>query len=248
MTWSGSLAAVALISAIPMAAMMLASWRASRLERLIPRLVPIAAGALAGAAFFHLIPESLAAKGGRGTWLLGLTGFAVFLVVDRLVHRASVEATTGSASALGASGLLPLAMAGDALHNVIDGMLIAAAYLGDASLGILTAAAIALHELPRELGTFAILVRGGMSVRRALAFNALTAAGAVAGALATLTLGTRVAAIGTALVPFAAGTFVYLAGAIARAEYQATASRTDGVRKLALALIGLVVTAVTLRG
>jgi hypothetical protein len=74
-------------------------------------------------------------------------------------------------------------MAGDALHNVIDGMLIAAAFINDASLGVLTGAAIALHELPRELGTFAILVRSGMSVSRALAFNALTAAGALAGSL-----------------------------------------------------------------
>lgn len=246
-SWSASLTAVALVSAIPMAMMLLVSWPAAGLQRVIPRLVPLAAGALLGAAVFHLVPESFASDE-RPARVLGtmLLGVAVFFLVDRVAH--SHERPDFSPGHLRhAPGLLPLAMAGDALHNVIDGMLIAAAFINDASLGVLTGAAIALHELPRELGTFAILVRSGMSVRRALAFNALTAAGAIAGAVATLALGTKVTVIGAALIPFAAGNFLYLGTAIAIAEFRATVKRGEGLPKVGLALLGLLFTAATLR-
>lgn len=252
-TWSASLTAVALVSAIPMAVMLLVSWPAVGLQRAIPKLVPLAAGALLGAALFHLAPESFAAsESPLRTLATMVLGMGVFFLVDQVAHHhertaLTAEPAANAASPGGARRLLPLAMAGDALHNVIDGMLIAAAFINDASLGLLTGAAIALHELPRELGTFAILVRGGMSVRRALAFNALTAAGAVAGAVATLALGTRVSAFGAALIPFAAGTFLYLGAAIALAEYRATAHHNEGLTpKVGLALLGLLVTAATL--
>lgn len=246
-SWSASLTAVALVSAIPMAVMLLVSWPGSGLQRVIPRLVPLAAGALLGAALFHLIPEAFETGRSPG-FVIGmmLAGIAVFGIVDRVAH--SHERPDFSPGHLRHSpGLIPLAMAGDALHNVIDGMLIAAAFINDASLGILTGAAIALHELPRELGTFAILVRSGMSVRRALAFNALTAAGAIAGAVATLALGTRISGVGAALVPFAAGNFIYLGAAIAVAEFRGMAQRREGLPKVGLALLGLLITAVTLR-
>jgi zinc and cadmium transporter len=252
-TWSASLTAVALVSAIPMAVMLLVSWPATGLQRVIPKLVPLAAGALLGAAVFHLVPESFASGDNPLRVLATMAlGIGVFYVVDRVAHHHerpefSAEHSTDPDAVRSARRLLPIAMAGDALHNVIDGMLIAAAFINDASLGLLTGAAIALHELPRELGTFAILVRSGMSVRRALAFNALTAAGAVAGAVATLALGTRVSAFGAALIPFAAGNFLYLGVAITIAEYRATAHRGEGLPKVGLALLGLLVTAATLR-
>jgi zinc and cadmium transporter len=202
---------------------------------------------------FHLVPESLA-SGDSVARVLGtmVLGMGVFFLVDRVAHHHerpefSAEHSTHADAVSSARRLLPLAMLGDALHNVIDGMLIAAAFINDASLGLLTGAAIALHELPRELGTFALLVRSGMSVPRALAFNALTAAGAIAGAVATLALGTRVAGVGTALIPFAAGNFLYLGTAIAIAEYRATTHRSEGLPKVGLALLGLLVTAATLR-
>ncbi|MBC7895916.1 MAG: ZIP family metal transporter [Cytophagaceae bacterium] len=252
-TWSASLTAVALVSAIPLAVMLLVSWPATGLQRVIPKLVPVAAGALLGAAVFHLLPEALSAGDNMARVMATLVlGMGVFYLVDRLAHRHerpefSAERATDAEALRSARGLVPLAMAGDALHNVIDGMLIAAAFINDASLGLLTGAAIALHELPRELGTFALLVRSGMSVRRALAFNALTAAGAIAGAVATLALGTRVSGVGTALIPFAAGNFLYLAAAIAMAEYRVTTHRGEGLPKVGLALLGLLVTAATLR-
>ena len=254
--WSHSLAAVALVSAIPLVVMLLLSWNPGRVHHVLPQLVPFAAGALLGAALFHLVPEALRGAAPLRVFAIMGAGYFLFFAVDRLLHRDArpieVSGAAASHSVIGdvvaatrARHLLPLTMAGDALHNVIDGMLIAAAYMDNPSLGLLTGAAIALHELPRELGTFALLVRGGTSVLRALLFNALTAAGAVAGAVATLVVGTRVEAVGTALVPFAAGNFLYLGGAIALAEFRDPARRGFGV-KLMMAALGLLLTAAAL--
>lgn len=260
-TWSNSLAAVAVVSALPMLVMLLLSWQPSRVQPLLPRIVPFAVGALSGAAIFHLIPESLA-RGDEPLRVAAIVaaGIGAFLLVDHALHRGTLPVVVagpgshapyqvfgGLPAAQRARQLLPLTMAGDALHNVIDGMLIAAAYMDNPSLGLLTGAAIALHELPRELGTFAILVKGGTSVGRALLFNALTAAGAVAGAVATLAVGTRVEAVGAALVPFAAGNFLYLSGAIALSELRSSAHRSDAMVKLGMALIGLLLTSAALR-
>jgi zinc transporter ZupT len=184
-------------------------------------------------------------------------GAVLFLLLDRALHDGvPTLATAGPpgtsdlyravTSSSGLKRLLPVTMAGDAIHNVVDGMLIAAAYMDNPSLGLLTGAAIALHELPRELGTFAILVRGGRSVGGALLFNALTAAGAIAGAVATLAIGTRVSAVGSALVPIAAGNFLYLSMAIALGEYRASRSPTDRAARLGMALLGFLLTSVRL--
>ena len=257
--WSSSLTAVAIVSAIPMLAMLLLSSQVARIPPLLPRLVPVAAGAMLGAALFHLAPEALLAN--PQTWQVAGTmalGVSMFWMFDRLLHRGAAPlialgepggvAVNGAADAPGRfRRLRVLTMSGDALHNVIDGMLIAAAYMDNPSLGILTGAAIALHELPRELGTFALLVRGGMSTRRAVLFNVATALGAVAGAVATLLIGTQVAAFGAALIPFAAGNFLYLGGAIAWAELR-DGSRQDSLRwRLGMILIGLLLTSVAMR-
>jgi zinc and cadmium transporter len=120
-----------------------------------------------------------------------------------------------------ARALVPLTIASDALHNLIDGVLIASAFLARPSLGVVTGVAIALHELPRELGTFAVCVRGGMTPRRAILFNVGTGLLAVAGALGALLVGARAGSAGTMLMPFAAGNFLYLAAAILWSERDA---------------------------
>ena len=251
--WANGLVAVALVSAIPMAVMLVLSAQPARVHRLVPRLVPLAAGALLGAAAFHLIPESPTGDASRAAVaaMMG-TGLVAFLALDRWLHRGVPPMVVGGsgaaewgdvAAAQRAHQLLPLTMAGDALHNVVDGMLVAAAYLDNPSLGLLTGAAIALHELPRELGTFAILVRGGTSVRGALLFNALTALGAVGGAVATLAIGTHVTAFAAAMVPFAAGNFLYLAAAIGLAEFRGAHTRRALAGKVLVAIAGLALTA-----
>ena len=246
--WRQSLLVVGLVSAIPLIGMLVLARRPTELPRHLARLVPCASGALIGAALLHLLPEALARSQAPGrVALLVALGSLGFFAIDRALHGriggAAPHGVTGPPVASRLRQLVPATMAGDALHNVIDGVLIASAFLDEPSLGLLTGAAIALHELPRELGTFALLVGGGMPVRRAILFNALTGAGAVAGAMATLVLGSRVSVAGMWLLPVAAGNFLYLGLSIAAAECRSARSLSGGLAKLGLAAAGMALTA-----
>jgi zinc and cadmium transporter len=99
---------------------------------------------------------------------------------------------------------------GDLLHNVIDGMLVAGAWMVDPGLGIAVTLAVALHEIPQEFGDFGVLIHAGLSPRRALGLNFLCALGALAGAGAVLLVGPSLH-VEHALVPLAAGGFLYVA-------------------------------------
>jgi zinc and cadmium transporter len=141
--------------------------------------------------------------------------------------------------------LVALTVAGDALHNLLDGVLVAATFLTDPAVGLLTTLAVSLHELPRELGTFGVFVHGGVPVRRAVAFNVATGLLAGAGAVITLVVGPRVVGLAGVMLPFAAGNFLYIAASLlapaARAPRRIP-GRVQAARG-ALVALGLVVTA-----
>jgi zinc and cadmium transporter len=103
---------------------------------------------------------------------------------------------------------------GDAIHNFIDGALIAGSYLVSPALGLATTVAVLFHEIPQELGDFGILIHSGLSVRQAILLNLASASVAVLGALAALLLGTiSGSVVTTVLIPVTAGGFVYIAAA-----------------------------------
>jgi zinc and cadmium transporter len=104
-------------------------------------------------------------------------------------------------------------LVGDGVHNLIDGMAIGAAFLVDPAVGFATTLAIALHEIPQEIGDFAVLVQGGLSVRRALVLNLASALVAVVGTGVALVVGQAVEGFSAALLPITAGTFMYIAAA-----------------------------------
>jgi zinc and cadmium transporter len=175
-------------------------------EGVLPHLVSFATGALLGAALLALIPHAVEAAGMENVHEVGIAliaGIALFFVLEKFLlwrhchddHCA--EHPVGAAHEHGhqahgqshahqheqarkkASGTLVLV--GDALHNVLDGVLIAAAFLTDTHLGIVTALAIMAHEIPQEVGNFAVLLNSGVSRRRALVLNLLTSLTAVIG-------------------------------------------------------------------
>ena len=171
-------------------------------------LVAFAAGALLGDAFIHILPEvSESEQGFDLTASLSLVGgVVVFFVLEKVLHWHH--------SHLPAEEVLhPVAtmnLVGDGLHNFIDGAIVAAAFTVSPELGIATAIAVAVHEIPQELGDFAILIHGGFAPRKALLLNFATGLAAVAGGAAAL-LFSSVAAIERPLLPFTAGAFVYIA-------------------------------------
>ena len=224
-----ALVAVLLVSTLSLAGVVTLSRDPQALHRRLPLLVSLAAGFLVGGAMLHLLPEAMEALGtGLDLPLLFLAGFLGFFLLERYLwfHHHGGQAPSGNPDAdphRPGHGLdedcaephpvVVMNLVGDAVHNLIDGMAIGAAFMIDPAAGVATTIAIALHEIPQEIGDFAILVHGGLSVRRALIFNLLSALVAVVGVGVALVVGHRVDGFSAALLPVTAGSFMYIAAA-----------------------------------
>jgi len=183
--------------------------REERAARILPHCVSFATGALLGAALLALLPEAIEGAGVAGAHPLGLTlvaGLGVFFVIEKLVlwwHN------HGDGDPEHASGVLVLV--GDSLHNALDGVLIAAAFLTSVSLGLVTTLAVAAHEVPHRVGDFALLVQAGFSRVRALYLNLATGLASVIGALAAWYGLRRALGVLPYALAFAAAGFLYIA-------------------------------------
>jgi zinc and cadmium transporter len=189
--------------------------------RVLPHLVSFATGALLGAALLALLPEALERAGAAGTRSVGLAlvaGIVAFFVLEKLVlwrHSHSGEyADHGAHHAHHehreqASAVLVII--GDSIHNAIDGVIIGAAFLTDTRLGIVTALAVITHEIPQEIGDFAVLLHSRMSRARALALNLMSSlTSVIGGVVAYFTLGDALRILPYAIA-VAAASFIYVA-------------------------------------
>lgn len=198
-------------------------------HRVLPHLVSFATGALLGAALLGLIPHAVEGAGTDNTHGIGLAllaGILVFFVLEKLVlwrhcHHDECEGHVPDGHAHGHdhgpshqqrdAASASLILIGDGFHNALDGVLIAAAFLTDVHLGIVTAIAVFAHEIPQEVGDLAILLNGGMSRGRALVLNLLTSLTSVIGGIVgVLALGAVVDYLPYALA-IAASSFLYVA-------------------------------------
>lgn len=187
-------------------------------DRWVPYLVSFAVGALLGAAFLALIPHALTANGGIEPHRLGLAvllGVLGFFVLEKMVlwrhchsDHCEVHAPAEHQDSP-AAGVLVLI--GDAVHNTVDGVLIAAAFLTDFELGVVTALAVAAHEIPQELGDFAILLHSGFSRVRALVMNLLVGATTLIGAVGAYYSLAGMLHIVPYVLAVAAASFIYIA-------------------------------------
>jgi zinc and cadmium transporter len=186
----------------------------------IPAMVSYALGALLGAAFLEILPHALAhAHDPQALTAVVLGGILVFFILEKLVlwrhcHVESCEAhgtgdTHEHGHDHGRAGMM--ITIGDTFHNFVDGIMIAAAFLVDVKLGVVTAIAIIAHEIPQEVGDFIILLHSGYTRRKALAINLLASAATLVGA----SLGYFALAPLRELMPyilaFAAASMIYVA-------------------------------------
>ena len=179
----------------------------SRRARLIPWLVSYAVGALLGVSMLAILPnalDSLPASRVFGTLLLGILAFFVLekLVLWRHCHIHDCEVHDGS--------VFPV-LIGDAFHNFVDGAVIAAAVMTSVPLGVSTALAVAAHEIPQEVGDFAILLHAGYSRRRALLLNVTSGLASAGGAIVALVALNQVPVILPYCLALAAASFLYVA-------------------------------------
>jgi zinc and cadmium transporter len=201
-----------------LAASFFLSLNEARRAALLPHLVSFATGALLGAAFLGLLPHALEAGGPGGAHRVGLAllvGILTFFLLEKFVlwrhcHDDPCEMHSPSHAARDAASARMI-LAGDSFHNVLDGVLIAAAFMTDPRLGIVTALAVCAHEIPQEVGDVAILLHGGYSRGRALALNLLTSlTSIIGGVVAYFALATALHVLPYALA-FAASSFIYVA-------------------------------------
>jgi zinc and cadmium transporter len=158
--------------------------------RSLPFLVAFATGALLGAALLGLLPEAVHGAGPDGVHGIGLAllgGIGLFFLLEKLVlwrhcHEDHCETHVPDAHHHDRSSATMM-LVGDGVHNLLDGVLIAAAFLTDVQLGIMAGVAVMAHEIPSEVGNFAVLLHGGMTRARALLFNLATSLGSVVGGL-----------------------------------------------------------------
>lgn len=165
--------AVSVLLAATVAYTLLASW--------VPRMVSYSVGVLLGVAFLDLLPEAFEKTDDpRALFGVVLAGILAFFLLEKAaLWRHDHE--HGEHDTQKVSGLLILA--GDAFHNFVDGMLIAAAFLADFRLGLATTLAVMVHEIPQEIGDFMVLLHAGYAKRRALLLNLAVSLASVAGAL-----------------------------------------------------------------
>ena len=173
--------------------------------RVITPLVALAAGALLGGALFHMLPESIAATGNDLAvygWVA--TGVVFFHLLEQFLHWHHCHRPVSAHRPLGY-----LILAADGLHNLIGGLAVGSAFVVDIRLGIITWLVAAAHEIPQEFGDFGILVHSGWSPAHALIYNLVSALSFPVGGLIAYGFSGRIDAV--VLLPFAAGTFIYIA-------------------------------------
>lgn len=224
-----------------------------RTARLLPHFVSFATGALLGAALLALLPEAIAGAGVGGAHAIGLvlvSGLGVFFVIEKLVlwwhseegYEGHEYGRHDHGARQRASGVLVLV--GDSVHNALDGVLIAAAFLTSRPLGLVTTLAVAAHEIPHRVGDFAVLVHAGFGHRRALFLNLATGIAAVIGAaVAWRALKGSLGLLPYALA-FAAAGFLYIAVAgLIPGLHRRADPRTSAAQVLLIALGILVIAA-----
>lgn len=211
MSYLFALLAVVVVSLISLVGVLFFFLRKEIMEKVAALFVSLSAGSLLGGAFLHLLPEALEKRGNtESIWFALFGGLLSFFVLEKIIcwRHCHIPTSREHPHHLGMMNLI-----GDGLHNLMDGIIIAAAFLIDLKLGLATTIAVIFHEIPQEISDFGVLVYAGWSRVRALIFNLLSALAAILGALLVFALETKAENIIPFLIPFTAGGFIYIATA-----------------------------------
>ena len=210
-------------------------------SRVVPSLVSYAVGTLLGAALLALVPQALDSLPPSPVFASLLAGILTFFILEKLVlwrhchddGHCEIHSSTAT-----------LVIIGDAVHTFVDGAVIAAAALVSLPLGVTTAIAVAVHEIPQEAGDFAILLAAGRSRAQALTLNLVSAVGGLLGASLMLTFGSQVPWILPFVLAFAAGNFLYVAMADLIPHLHRGNLDPNALRQIVLISLGILTIAV----
>lgn len=240
----GSILIVSLISFIGAITL---SIKEKWLEKILPLFVAFSAGALFGDVFIHLLPETFKDFGFEvNISLYILLGIVLFFLIEKLIHfqhkhsihfQHYIHSTESKNEKIHPFSYMNLV--GDAIHNFVDGLVIAGSFLVSPIQGITTSIAVILHEIPQEMGDFGVLLAGGFSKKKALMFNFLSALAAFLGAIVALIASTYLENITMFFLPFTAGGFIYIAGSTLIPELHKETNLLKSFLQLIAFLIGI---------
>ena len=215
-----------------------------RRQTAILLMMPFGAGALLAAAFFDLLPESFESADPRTMLLYCLIGFTTFFLFERSAswfhHHHDHEFDAKNANQR------RLIMVGDVMHNAIDGVAIGAAFLVSVPTGIITTLAVSTHEIPKELGTFALLLGKGWKDRTVVLANVATAFATIAAAVLVYTLAHDSLDFVSPLLALTSGFFIYVAASDIipdiHEQTQKIGTIQAGMLVMGLVMVGTVIT------
>jgi zinc and cadmium transporter len=198
--------------------------------------IPFAAGVLLSVSVLHLIPEA-SEEMGSGAFMVTLISFLAAFIFEKyfasLHHHEGHEGTLQKTT-------IPLVVFGDTIHNFIDGVAIAAAYLVSPGLGLTVTLSTFLHETPHEIGDFGVLISRGWSRKKTFITNLLSALATIPGALVVFYLFPNASEGSVAwLLAVAAGVFLYLGASDFLPEIGEHENKRDTFLKVLLVVIGV---------
>lgn len=205
-------------------------------------LTPFAAGVLLAAAFFDLLPEALheGEELGINIFAWALAGIVAFFLLEQTIHWFHHHDNKYHEHEKETPAIIPLIVAGDTIHNFVDGMVIAATFLIDTQLGIVTTFAVAAHEIPQEIGDFALLLHKGLSRMKVVLLNIVSAAAAFVGAIGVYILGDVLHNYVPLFLALTAGFFIYIATSDIIPEIHYEKNRNFAIVKSGLLVLGVV--------
>lgn len=234
-----SIISVLVVSLISLVGVFTLSLKEETTKKYIGLFISLAVGALLGDAFIHLIPEAFEKYSSSvSVSLLIIFGILLFLIIEKLLHWHH-HGEDSEDEAIHPVGKLVLYT--DGFHNLIDGIIIGVSFLVSIPVGIATTLAVILHEIPQEIGDFAVLIHSGYTKKRALWLNFLSALTAVAGVILALVFGEVAETFTIWVLPIAAGGFIYIAVADLVPELHKTVELKRSVMEIISLIIGILI-------
>ena len=226
-----------IVSAVSLVGVFTLSIKEQFLRKYIFIFISLAAGALLGDAFIHLIPEALEASSNAAlTSTLIIVGILGFFILEKFIHwhHHGEDVNVPHVHPIG-----KLILVSDSIHNITDGIVIGASFLVSFPVGIATTLAVILHEIPQEIGDFVVLLHAGYSRKKALWLNFLSALPAVIGVIIAFILGSIGEYSNVWMLSIVAGGFIYIAIADLIPELHKTKDIKHSLLQIAVVIIGI---------
>lgn len=236
MIWLYSLLGVFLVSSISFIGLFTISLKEKRLKEILLYLVSFSVGGLLGDAFIHILPASIEMNTSLSLSLFIMTGIIVSFIVEKFIHWRHCHVPTSKKHP---HPFALMNLVGDGVHNFIDGLIIGSSFLTSFQVGIATTMAVALHEIPQEIGDFGVLMHGGFKRKKALFMNFVVSLTAVLGTVLSLVIGSFVSGVTIFLLPFTIGSFVYIASSDLIPELHKETEARKSLIQLIMMLAGI---------